>query len=519
MTAMNRFHQQLLEPSAYPETTKAVAFKETHISRIYLTDRHAYKLKKPLNLGFLDFSTLQKRHHYCNEEVRLNRRFANDTYLGVVTLRQQQEKIVFGSRGKLLDYAVKMRRLPEERMLNRLIETGAPALLHAMPQLYTALHRIMAVAETCHNESVRNVEVVKHNCEDNFSQTVSAIGITLTAEAHALMHKATQNDLKVLEGVILERETKGFVREGHGDLHTANICMTDPICVFDCIEFNRHFRVADIVADLAFLIMDLEFRDRRDLADTLTIHYQESSGDQDFAQLLPFYKQYRAWVRGKVETILTIDSQASTESREKAKKRAYRYFNLALGYRIKPTLFLFSGLMGVGKTTLARGLAQATGAIHLRSDIIRKQLAGVSEEQHCLDDFNTGVYSHELTEQTYKAIFRSAEEAFSRQNSVVIDASFASNDERERFMRLASQAGYPAWLLALECPDDVALERLDRRTGDASDGRRELYSRQKANFNNIAVANHVVTVDTTRPVDYNVQSLLCRVLTGQEPLT
>ena len=516
---MDRFHQQLLAPSAYPETTESVAFKETHISRIYLTDKHAYKLKKPLNLGFLDFSSLAKRHHFCNEEVRLNRRFTTDIYLGVVELRQQNEKICFSKRGKLLDYAVKMRRLPESRMLDRLIETESPELLETMPQLGMALYTVMEQAEICQDESVHNIEVVKHNCNENFSQTKSAIGASLTREAHKLMQKATQNDLSELAGVMLEREAKGFVRDGHGDLHAANICMTDPICIYDCIEFNRRFRVADVIADLAFLIMDLEFRGRRDLAEVLLKDYQTRAGGFDCSRLLLFHKQYRAWVRGKVNAMLAVDPETTAETREKAKKMAGRYFNLALGYRLKPTLFLTAGLMGVGKTTLARTLAQATGAKHLRSDVTRKQLAGLPESQACLDNFGTGLYSQEMTERTYEAIMQTTEEAMALQKSVIIDASFAKEDERRRFLALADRAGYPAWLLHLECADDVTLKRLEQRVGDASDGRRELYAMQKANFNNIPAANHVVTVDTTRPVDYNVQSLLCRVLAGQEQLT
>ncbi|MDT8444398.1 MAG: AAA family ATPase [Desulfuromonadales bacterium] len=516
---MDRLHQQLLEPSTYPEATQAVDFKETHISRIYLTDSHAYKLKKPVDLGFLDFSTLEKRRHFCYEEVRLNRRFTSGIYLGVVALRQLNGKVCFGDRGRLIDYAVQMRRLPESRMLDRLIEAASPELPAAMPQLGMAVHKVSKQAETCHNEALRNAETVRRNCEDNFNQTISAIGSSLTNEAHQLMQSATQRDLAELEGLMLEREAKGFVRDGHGDLHTANICMTDPICIYDCIEFNRRYRVADIIADLAFLLMDLEFRGRRDLAEELMRQYQSHAETSHLEKLLPFYKQYRAWVRGKVNAMLATDPETTTETREHAKKRACRYFNLALGYRIKPTLFLTSGLMGVGKTTLARVLADATGARHLRSDVARKQRAGLSERQASKDDFGTGLYTPEMTARTYNVLFKTAAEHIISRQSVIVDASFAKEDQRQRFIRLAAQAGYPVWLLHLECPDDVTLQRLDQRVGDASDGRRELYARQKEGFSPIQAKNYVVTVDSTRAVDYNVQSLLCRALASQEQFT
>lgn len=516
---MDQLHQRLLDPAAYPETTQSVDFKETHTSRIYLTDFHAYKLKKPLNLGFLDFTTLEKRRYYCHEEVRLNRRFTTGIYLGVIELRQENGTVRFGKGGKLLDYAVQMRRLPESRMLDRLIETESPDLLQAMPRLAMAAQRVMERADTCLNEAVRSADVVRCNCEENFSQTSSAIGNLLMSEAHELMQNAARHDLDELEGVMLERERKGYVRDGHGDLHAANICMTDPVCIYDCIEFNRRFRVADILADLAFLVMDLEFRGRWDLADKLTTQHQEHPGSGGFKQLLCFFKQYRAWVRGKVNAMLAADPETVKETREQAGRLACRYFNLALGYRIKPTLFLTSGLMGVGKTTLARALAQALGATHLRSDVIRKRLAGLPEKQACLDDFATGLYSQEMTERAYKAIFETAAGLISRQRSVIVDASFAKEEERRNFISLAERAGCPVWLLHLECPEDVTLQRLDQRSGDTSDGRRELYARQKADFSPVPATNHVVPVDTTCAVDYNVQSLLCRTLSKQERFT
>ncbi len=514
---MEQFHQQLLDPSSYPEETHAVTFKETHISRIYLTDAHAYKFKKPLDLGFLDFSTLEKRHHYCHEEVRLNRRYTSGTYLGVVALRRHDGKVSFGGgQGKVIDYAVQMRRLPEERMLNQLIEKGARELPDAMPQLGMALIALFDQSAVCRDEPLRNADVVRENCAENFRQTRPAIGVALTEEAHTLGRQATEDDLAELAELMLAREAGGFVREGHGDLHTANICLTEPICIYDCIEFNRRFRVADIAADLAFLIMDLEFLGRRDLADMLCAHYQAHSTDPDFMRLLPFYKRYRAWVRGKVDAILAAEPEASRANRRKAAQLACRYFNLALGYQLRPTLFLTAGLMGVGKTTLARTLARATGARHLRSDVVRKQLAAMPIDQPCLDDYATGLYSREMTARTYTELFNTSANLLTRGCSVIIDASFAADHERRRFLDLADQVGRPAWLLHLECPDEMILTRLDQRSGDASDGRRELFARQKANFSQITSTKRFVTVDTTLPVDYNVQSILCRTLTNQE---
>lgn len=513
---MDPFHEHLLNPSAYPEETRAVAFKETHISRIYLTDNHAYKLKKPLNLGFLDFSTLEKRRHFCHEEVRLNRRFAADIYLGVVTLRENAGVLAFGKHGRIVDYAVQMRRLPEQLMLNRLIEAESPQLCGDMPRLGQALQSLLAESEICRNQAVRDAEAVRRNCVENFSQTVPAIGTLLSATAHGLMRKITLRELDNLQELMLEREARGWVRDGHGDLHTANICMTEPVCIYDCIEFKRRFRVADVIADLAFLIMDLEFLGRWDLADKLISHCRQSVGDRDCDRLLPFYKSYRAWVRGKVDAMLASDADADGKTRDWAARLACRYFNLALGYQLRPTVFLTAGLMGVGKTTLAGALAAATGARHLQADVVRKQLAGVPAQQPCRDDFGTGLYSEEMNARTYAELFRLTAGQLARQRSVIVDASFARDDQRRSFMALAEQAGCPAWLVHLACPDAEALTRLDRRRGDASDGRQELFARQKDAFQPITAGDRLVTVDTSLAVDYNVQSLLCRALADQE---
>jgi aminoglycoside phosphotransferase family enzyme/predicted kinase len=516
MSTMGEIHQQLLEPATYSEATRSVAFAETHISRVYLTDTTVYKFKKPLNLGFLDFSTLSKRHHFCKEEVRLNRRFTEGIYLGVVALRNRHGKLCFAGTGKILDYAVHMRRLPEQRMLNRLIAEESPGLAQQMPALGTALHAVFKRAEVCRTQTFSNADSVRQNCTENFRQTGPAIANVLEPEAHRLMQQATHRDLADLAELMHAREVSGFVRDGHGDLHTANICMTEPVCIYDCIEFNRRFRVADIIADLAFLIMDLEYLGRWDLAELLVNDYLDRSGDHEARLLLPFYKGYRAWVRGKVDAMLANESEVSGSTRSHAAILARRYFNLALGYLLQPTLFLTCGLMGVGKTTFARALAGATGARLLRSDVVRKQLAGLPAEQACPDAFGAGLYSAERTRITYDELFQDTVRHLSQGKSVIVDASFSRQEERQKFLNMAEQKGCPAWLMHLECPVDKALTRLEARTGDASDGRRELYLTQRAEFDGTRSNGTVVSIDTARPVDYNVQLMLCTALAERE---
>jgi hypothetical protein len=294
-----------------------------------------------------------------------------------------------------------------------------------------------------------------------------------------------------------------------------HICLGEPVCIYDCIEFSRRFRVADVAADLAFLLMDLEFRGRKDLARLLLDNYLEAAGgDPGMLPLLPFYKIYRAFVRGKVESFLSDESTTEEELRSRSARAAQRYFNLALGYLCPPALILTCGRMGVGKTTLAGSLARALGARLLRSDVLRKELAGLSPLERCDAPFGGGIYSEDLNRRTYAALLAAALEK-TGEASVIVDASFARAGDRRLFQDRARRAGRRCFLLHLVCDEETALLRLDRRRAegdDASDGRRDLFVRQGAAFDAVPEENNVIRVDTADPVDYNVALILCALL-------
>jgi hypothetical protein len=288
------------------------------------------------------------------------------------------------------------------------------------------------------------------------------------------------------------------------------------VCIYDCIEFNRRFRVADVAADLAFLLMDLDFRERRDLASiTLGAYRNAGEADRELPLLIPFYKVYRAWVRGKVESLLAADTTAETEVRNAAAGQSGRYFSLALGYLCPPVLVMTCGLMGVGKTTVARGLAAALGATLLRTDELRKTLAGLPFTASRPEQFGAGIYSPEMTAKTYDLLLENSLAALAAGQSVIADAAFLRRAERERFAAAAQREGFP-WLIALmECPTETVLERLYRRQAmgrDASDGRRELFVSQAAAFEPPAEAENIIRIDTAGDVDYNVQRILCAII-------
>ena len=513
----DEIHRQLLNPATYPEPTGSVTFVETHISRVYLTDNHAYKLKKPLNLGFLDFSTLERRGFFCAEEVRLNRRFAPDIYLGVAELRNAGGVLHFDRPGTLIDFAVRMRRLPEARMLDRLIDGGSTELASEIERLARHLVPLLASAPICRDaDGDGSVAAIRANCRENLDESTAAIGHALTAQAHRTMAALTSIQLAQLDPLLRDRQALGLVHDGHGDLHARNICMTEPIQIYDCIEFCRRFRVADVAAELAFLLMDLDYRGRRDLGERFLAVYQERAADPDLPRLLPFFKSYRAWVRGKVEFLLAGDTEVAAETRQHALERSWRYFNLALGYQVPPMLLLTIGLMGVGKTTLARALATALGAELLRSDVIRKELAGLTATRSSMDAFDTGLYAPEMNRRTYAELRQRAERRLRQGKTVIVDASFARSNDRQLFCALAAELALPVRLLHVHCDQATVLARLAQRRADgqdASDGRAELVEAQAANFEPPGTGPELIAIDSSGAVDYNVQAVICQLAT------
>jgi aminoglycoside phosphotransferase family enzyme/predicted kinase len=513
----NAQHKALLRPEAYPEVSGPITHRETHISHLYFTDRHVYKIKKPVDFGFLNFTSLDRRRFYCQEEVRLNRRFCPDTYLDVVEIRKSAQLYRIDGDGEIVDYAVRMRRLPEQRMLVYLLQAADPALPAEMRRVGRRLALLHRESEIVRSDGGRSdLDTLRHHWQENFAQTAPFVGHTLDGCGLTLCRAHVERFLSEQAPLLRRRQDEGFVRDGHGDLHAEHICLTEPVRIFDCIEFNRHFRVADVAADLAFLLMDLDFRQRRELAATTLAAYREAAAaDAELPALLPFYKLYRAWVRGKVESLLAADAAAASATREAAAARARRYFSLALGYLCRPVLVMTCGLMGVGKTTVGGRLATALGAALLRTDVLRKELAGLPPAAGRAEPFGTGLYAPAMSAKTYELLLARSLATLAAGQAVVADAAFLRRAERERFTEAARSAGYPVLIALMECSQQTALARLDQRQAlgeDASDGRRELAAEQARAFEAPTATENIIRIDTTADVDYNVQRLLCTIL-------
>jgi len=511
-----KYLESLMDPSSYDERTTSVHLLQTHVSYLFLTDGHVYKIKKPVDFGFLNFTTLDRRRFYCEEEVRLNRRLCPDIYLGVVEVRESHPGLSFQGAGRVVDYAVKMKRLPAERMLDRLLDEGMVS--------GSDVRRIARVIGEFHLGAERSREidgygspdVIRANWEENFRQMSEFTPTTLDADDLLLIREWVDGFLRENRDLFTGRVSGGHIRDCDGDIHGENICLDDRVYIFDCIEFNPRFRFSDTAADIAFLLMDLEYRGRRDLAEILLDEYLRVTGDRELSGILDFYLVYRAFVRGKVESFRLRDSQIPVREKESAGERARRHFRLARGYilrrRLPPGLILFSGLMGTGKSTLARCLAFELGLDLVSSDVLRKELAGLSPTERRADGYNEGIYSADWTRATYEEMFRRAAEAVRGGRGLVLDASFFRKGERARFATLARDAGVFFRLFHVVCPEELVRSRLESRADDpyeVSDGRWELLSRQRQDFEAVtADEDYSVEIGSGAAVEVTVRFLL-----------
>lgn len=331
---MNEVVEALLSPRAYDEKVSGgIKLLHTHISYVFLTGRYAYKVKKPVNFGFLDFTTLDKRKFYCDEELRVNKRLAGDMYLEVVPINKSGNEIAIKGSGDTLEYAVKMKELPQENIMVNLLEKNNVTRRHAeeIARMLADFHSKAATGDGVNAYGA--IEQVAANWIQNFDQTRSLRGTLVESKTFDYIEKRILNFLETKKEIVASRVAAGRVRECHGDVHSGNIFIVDGrIYIFDAIEFNKAFSCSDVASEIAFLTMDLEFHGRRDLADLVTAKYLEYSGDEDMIKLLPFYKCYRAYVRAKVSSFKLRDMSVPDEEREKSKELTKRYFALALKY-------------------------------------------------------------------------------------------------------------------------------------------------------------------------------------------
>ncbi|MEX2159981.1 MAG: AAA family ATPase [Dehalococcoidia bacterium] len=509
--------QGLLSPQAYPYAVDRVELRQTHISFLLFAGDFVYKVKKPLSLGFLDFSTLDLRKHFCEEEVRLNQRLCADTYLGVVAISDEGGAIRIESDANIVEYAVKMRRLPDEGMMTPLFERNAvtPEMIERIARRMAEFH--LSSERNDEIDSFGGLETVLVNWRENFEQTEPFIGRTIHQaefdEIRAYIDEVAGDD----EELFAQRVREGRARDCHGDLRADAVCFVgDSVCIFDCIEFNERFRYSDVAADIAFLAMDLEDRGRQDLSDVLMGRYLSATLDSTLPLVLPFYKCYRAYVRGKVDSFQLDQPEVSAEQKAAATASAHRSFELAYRYaaqRRPRSLIITIGVTGSGKSHLATALAARLGAALFSSDVTRKQLLGIDPLEAHEDPLYAGIYDKETTARAYQDLLGQARTWLARGKPVVLDATYLMRDQRAGPQDLATKLG--AQFVALECEADekTVWERLSSRKDGrpaVSDGRWEIYQAQQERrepVDDLPIGSHVV-VDTTQPLTRQVDHVL-----------
>jgi aminoglycoside phosphotransferase family enzyme/predicted kinase len=486
----------------------------THISWVFLTDRDVWKLKRPVDYGFVDYSTLDRRRLCCEDEVRLNRRLAPDVYLGVVPVRLAPHGYWFGPDGKIVEYAVRMRRLPEERSAEALLRRGALTSGH-LERLATRLARFFADAVPA--PEAGTIEAIRENVTENFVQVEPFVGRFVSREMFDAVRRWQVGVLEREPARFAARVAQRRIRDGHGDLRLEHVYFedTDPV-VIDCVEFNARLRCGDAAADVAFLAMELTARARADLAERFLADFALESDDYDLYGVVDFYAGYRAWVRGKVAAFLAADPSTPPEKAARKAEEARALLALAHTYAearpgTRPVVAV-GGVIGSGKSTLAEALGHATGAPVLSSDRTRKALAGVRATERAPEQ----AYSAAFSARTFGELFRRADVLLSSGRGVVLDATFRDRDVRLRARDLARRHGRRFLFAETVCDEATLRERLRRRAAapSVSDAGEGLLDRVRAEFEPVTelAADEHVRIDTSGPPEAAVRAVLAGLL-------
>lgn len=490
---------------------------ETHISWVLLAGDHAYKIKKAVNLGFLDFATLEQRRHYCAEELRLNRRLAPGLYLEVVPIAGSAEQPALNGSGPAIEYAVKMRRFSQSCLLDQVLRHGAltPETIDATARKIAGFHARAAVSGG--GSPFGEPERIHQPAMENFAQIRAQPGSRPPLRELDELEEWSEREYRTRRGAFATRKAQGFVRECHGDLHLGNIVLLEgEIVPFDCIEFNENLRWIDVVSEAAFLTMDLRDRGRPDLARRFLNAYLEQTGDYAGLEVLRYYLVYRAMVRAKVACIRAGQGDLASGERDLLWAGHRRYVELAEGYTrpAPPFIAITHGLSGSGKTTVAQALLEALDIFRVRSDVERKRLYGLEPEARSGAGTGDGIYSPEAGERTYRRLAELARGIVGAGFPVVVDAAFLKRRERAAFHELARELGVPFAILDFTAPEDVLRERVERRRQagrDASEADLAVLESQFRNRERLDDAESAVSIAVNTEQAVDAQALVRRL--------
>lgn len=500
----SRLINALQDPSLYPHPVDGIRLLETHISWIILTGSHAYKLKKPLDLGFLDFRSLESRRFYCEEELRLNRRLAETIYEAVVPITGTPEAPVIGGEGEAIDYALRMRQFDPDQALDRLSDRGELTAEHLdeLAERIAAFHQSVPALDA--DSPLGAPSRLREAMLDNFTTVLDTIDDGKDRRQAESLRAWTESTFDQLEPTLHQRLEQGQIRECHGDLHLGNIAWFEGrITVFDCIEFNEAFRWIDTANDLAFLLMDLESRGHQGWAYRVLNHYLEQVGDFGALPLLGLYKAYRAMIRAKIALLSPADTP---EQSEQLRERYRNYAALAERYSQFPApwLAVTTGYSASGKSHISGALAEHFGMIRIRSDVERKRLFNLAPTDSSRSAEDSGIYTPEATQQTYSRLESLARQALMAGFPVIVDSAALRRDERESLHAIAEELGLPGLTISCETPESVLRDRIRERShqkGEVSEATESVLDHQLSTADPIAdsEATHTVHIRTDQP--------------------
>ncbi|MFO2465501.1 AAA family ATPase [Pseudomonas sp. 15FMM2] len=459
----------LQNPALFPHPVEEFQVIETHISWVLLTGPYAYKMKKPVNFSFLDFTHLDARRHFCNEELRLNQRLTQDLYLEVLPITGSAEAPQLnGNDGPVIDYLLKMRQFPQSQLLSTLQANGELTTAHIdeMARQIAKFH--LSAPQVPADHSAGTPHDVMAPVRQNFEQIRPFLSEKSDLEQLNALEAWAESSFTRLKPLFEQRKLNGFIRECHGDIHLGNATLIDGhVVIFDCIEFNEPFRFTDVYADTAFLAMDLEDRGLKSLARRFISQYLELTGDYQGVELLNFYKAYRALVRAKV-ALFSMPAEAAGVQRATTLRQYRNYANLAESYSAIPSRFLAitHGVSATGKSHVAMRLVEALGAIRVRSDVERKRLFG---EQTIENTPQAGIYATNASAATYTRLHEIADTLLRAGFPVALDATYLKREQRDAAANIAQATGAPFLILDCNAPHAVIANWLAQRQADQND--------------------------------------------------
>src|SRR6266540_3702357 len=524
-TTLDRQSQELIafleSPESYPHGPTEVRAIQTHISWVFVASPFVFKVKKPVNLGFLDFSTLEKRHYFCRREIELNRRLCPEIYLDVVPIYKTTSGFSFNGDGEIVEYAVKMKELPDGCFLSELLEKNLVGEKE-INRMISTLHRFYQTeTPTPEIEQWGTPEKLKISTDENFAQVEPVVGKTISSAAFEAIRHFTNRFYVVSENLFCERIQQHRILDCHGDLHLDHIHLTpDATTIFDCIEFNDRFRFIDIANDLAFLAMDFDFEGRTDLGNLLLRNAARELDDAGLLNIANFYKCYRAFVRGKVESIQATEKE--TTNPQEHERQAARYFRLAFRYAIagsEPLILVVMGGVGTGKSTIAKRLASELNWPVLSSDEIRKRLTGVPLTQRTQPGLRAKIYSAQMTQQTYRKLLVDGLATLKENRGVILDATFSTRALRKFLRDECKKANVVFQFVELEVDVNEIKKRLklrDEKTGETSDARLEDFQKLSAGYEPPSeLAPGLIRVSTANSISDTMKAILLRLAEKQ----